>query len=389
MYLPYWCFGGRSTGGAWVQDHSSLHVYAGVRIPRPLTALAQLHAQLEGAEPYDVKEHIHPNFFAGLPELNTPAEAFTLLEAGAWALAQQGFAAATSGSALTDVVSRRVLFPCVIVNCSVATCGFTAYVNGRTGAVWGTAQQPLGARLFRTLRRVLPATEMLHYLNPKSLGALGSALGALLEVLARASPALVKGLLLAGSAGLQLSLRLVVFPPLWIGAASLLGHSLLAPILAQRAFERAWAAALQEERARQRGQKDEWRFREGGGGGRPRAAPRAGEQPPQGQQGQQRSASSARGGGSSAGSSSGSSGSRQGKAPPYVAAGDHHAVLGLPRFMSVSEEGLAAAYKRELQVFHPDHAEAGGWDPALASERTRQIIDAYQALKKARREGRQ
>ena len=58
---------------------------------------------------------------------------------------------------------------------------------------------------------------------------------------------------------------------------------------------------------------------------------------------------------------------------------DPFAVLGVQR--DATKEALSAAFRRELLKYHPDHAEAAGWDTEAANHRTKVILEAYRALR--------
>jgi DnaJ domain len=93
----------------------------------------------------------------------------------------------------------------------------------------------------------------------------------------------------------------------------------------------------------------------------------------------------------------------RGATPPYVDPHDYYALLGisdkvtcaasvngyLPIHLSVlafqgasaSLDEVRSAFRRELMKYHPDRAEAEGYDLDAASTRTRLIYDAYAVLR--------
>ena len=390
VHLPFWHFTARAAhAGA---PHLEAFVYAGEAVPRHIAG-AVLLAPVEEARPYwGPSESLD----------GTAAEPYALFEKGAWALAQAA-AGAPAGARYADIASRRVLLPAYLVTYRVL--GFItlkAYINGYSGTVWGEAQETPGARLY-----ALYAARAQSYTAETGFQSLGK-LGAVLRLLARDTPQLAQVLGLLAT----LAMRVLLSPPVLVSLGAFVGHTLLSPFLSRRASEARWEALRREERARQEGQRDEWLFREAEQRVRERqqrreaqGSQRSSRQWEQGgweQWEQQRG-----GGGSSSSSSSGGSGgawgggsargaakpagsssrtssgsSSRGKMPPFVAPGDHHAVLGLSG--SFSQEELSAAFRRELQTYHPDHSAANGWDPQAASDRTRDILEAYRALKRGR-----
>lgn len=65
-----------------------------------------------------------------------------------------------------------------------------------------------------------------------------------------------------------------------------------------------------------------------------------------------------------------------------VDVGDPRSVLGLPTGVRVSPRALEAAFRRELLAWHPDHAGREPSAQAEAAERTRQILQAYKAVRR-------
>lgn len=334
LYLPYWVFTARERASSvWLQYQPALSVYSGARIPRAIAASARLApSSLHHAQPYT------SSFLLSKP-LGTVVEPFLLYEASAWGLAQAAYSAEHARArGFEEVRSRRVLAPAFVVEYTLlGGVPLTAYVPGVSGAVWGTAQQAPGARLYAYARGHAPGVQL-----PTA-----GTLGVLLELLARGSPQLAKAL-----AFLAATLVRIAAPPLLVGALLLLGHTVVSPLIAQRSLAAAWEAQRAQEGRQQQGLKDEWRFRE--------VVARARQD--------------VRGAAASARRASG------GRLPPPAPPGDLHALLGVGR--GASREEITAGFRRELQKYHPDHAEAGGWDPTAASDRTRDIIEAYRSLRR-------
>ena len=51
------------------------------------------------------------------------------------------------------------------------------------------------------------------------------------------------------------------------------------------------------------------------------------------------------------------------------------------RNRKATKDDISKAFRRELMMYHPDHNQNTGLDPAAASERTRLIVEAYRTLK--------
>jgi DnaJ-domain-containing protein 1 len=350
VYLPFWSFSTRLRfSNTWLQGQPALQVYSGALVPSRAVASAALLSPIADAVPWGT--HL-----LQLPGRATVVEPFALPESSAWALAQVAFANTRTepGVKHAQVESRKVLHPAFIVRYTLLGLEMSAYVNGGSGAVWGTAQEVAGARLFSLWRTGI------------QLGGLakGGTLGLLLELLARINPQLAKGLLLAASALLRISFRIIFTPPFLLGLFGLMGHTLLYPRYAQWAMEQAWLAQRAAEAAMQagRGEEDAWVFR-----GREAASAPRGFGPT--------GTGSARAPGGP-----GSASSRRGRMPPPVKPGDYHGILGVKP--GATKEELSAAFRRQLQLYHPDHAEAGGWDTQGASQRTQEIIEAYKELRR-------
>ena len=339
LYLPYWVFSARGkSSSVWLQHQPALSVYSGARIPRAIAASARLApSPLHHAQPYTSSSLLSQPH-------GTVVEPFSLYEASAWGLAQAAYAAENARArGFEEVRSRRVLAPAFVVAYTLLGVPLTAYVPGMSGAVWGTAQEAPGARLYAYARGHAPGVQL-----PTA-----GTLGVLLELLARGSPQLAKALAMLAATLVRISA-----PPLLVGALLLLGHTVVSPYIAQRGLAAAWEAQRAQEGRQQQGLKDEWRFRE--------VVARARQD--------------VRGAAASASGPSSARRASRGRQPPPTPPGDLHALLGVSR--GASREEITAGFRRELQKYHPDHAEAGGWDPAAASDRTRDIIEAYKTLRK-------
>jgi hypothetical protein len=346
FHIPFWSFsalhGERSLRGS-----PSLQIYAGSLVPRSI-AHSHLLPNLELAHPYYT-------YLVAVPSSEITVEPFSLYEAPAWGLAQAAYAQSAGGPhRLTGVTSRRILAPIFCVQYTVLGLGHTAYMGGSTTKIWAAIQSTPGAQLYAYWHALFPAVTF------QTGGQLGGLLGALLEVLARLDPAIVKLLYTGLGTLLRLPLRALLYPPFLLGLLSLTGHTLVAPTLAYRRLAAQWAAQHARERAEQAGMQDVWRFRE--------RAP----------SGSASSTSTS----SSAGRPS-SSGSGKGRKPPYIAPGDYHGLLGVSSTATKAE--LSVAFRKQLQSFHPDHAEANGWDAKGAAERTVLILEAYKALRRGLR----
>jgi DnaJ-domain-containing protein 1 len=70
---------------------------------------------------------------------------------------------------------------------------------------------------------------------------------------------------------------------------------------------------------------------------------------------------------------------KAGFSPPPVNENNFYEVLKVSP--SATMEEISAAFRRELLIYHPDHAASLGLDESAASERTRIIIRAYGELR--------
>ncbi len=70
------------------------------------------------------------------------------------------------------------------------------------------------------------------------------------------------------------------------------------------------------------------------------------------------------------------------KSVPYVNPADYYGLLGLSekRHLATLDE-IRSAFRRELMKYHPDRADAEGFDHEQASTRTRELYDAFAVLR--------
>jgi hypothetical protein len=337
LYFPHWAF---TVAGAPAGE-----IYAGARLPRDCAGV--LRAPGAAAAPFS-PAHLDVGAAAalhagGAPDARSAAvsvEAFSLFEAPAWALARA--AGARTGARL---VSRRLLLPGYVVEYSLlgGAVPLVAFVSGATRGVWGPAGD---VPLARALAAARDAAARFAAPTP----------AALLELLRRlhVSPALAQALAGAVAFGARVVARVIFSVPfLALAGASLaaaLSTAALAPAARQRALWAAWEATRAREGRAQAGMEDAWVFR-----GVARAAEAAPPPPPP----------------------------PRGKLPPAVDEEAFYAVLGVAR--GATREAITDAFRRQLLLYHPDHAREMGWSDEGANERTRIVLKAYQNLRDAKK----
>jgi len=312
-------------------------VYAGRAVPRALAGAFKV-----------ARSPPHSPFTASLLRVggkDVELDPFALFEGPAWALARGAWpGGAAPPTRPAGAASRRVLLPGYVVEYSVAGVRLLAYVHGGTGGVYGLAQEAASARAFAAVARAAGvAADVAASLLARDVRLLFALAAAAARVLL--APAFLVGLLLA--------------------SAGVLGHAALAPAARQAALWGEWERTRAAEAAAQRGMTEEWVFRGGGGGG-----------------GADAGAAHAAGAGASSSAGARRAGKRRAgaaRAPPEVNEDDPFAVLGVQR--DATKEALSAAFRRELLKYHPDHAEAAGWDTEAANHRTKVILEAYRALR--------
>jgi hypothetical protein len=400
MLVPFWAFIARVSVPSLalnrtVDDSPHLQIYAGAAFPRVFMEVAK--QDLLNARPFSAGLLQVPG--GGAVEL----EPFVLYEATAWQLARQQLLeheaavhgrppAALGDASFSGVESHRVLFPVHGVIYTYLFTEFRVIVNGRTGAAYGVQQTAAftGVPLSSVLERAAQLQPLLYTLRRMRLpeGMVQVVIG-FLSVLIR--PAL----------------KLIFWPPFFLASLAAVGAWTAARTTAGLREQHLTFARWQEQREAeaklQATMSDDWNFRPVGESRADRARARAREaeeaRSQQQEQQRQRAEAESRARASSSYSSSrrpASDGGRSttrpsaasarssggGRPPPPVDSNDYYAVLGLSR-RSASEDDVKAAFRRELMLYHPDHAPAAGLDPAACSERTRQIIKAYGTLRDA------
>lgn len=398
MYLPFWSF--KATArikpviGASITEEVSgpeLQIYAGHVYPRAMVEVCKTHptwarpfepSMLDIGKGWSV-EHVQP---------------YETYESTAWAIVKETALAQlkrqhTLAASITfsAVESRRILMPVYEVTYKWWGEELRCFVNGSTGASYGVQQDiggPMLAKAMGMLRN-LAGPSGGQSLNPQKVGAVIDFLRHL-SIDPRAVGPLVT--LLGGA--LRPFLKLLFWPPFLVGSLLAFGGFTLSqamlPIAKQRKSFAEWEEQRTAEKRMQAGMSDEWKYKATGGSYYEASSSSSSGSSSSSSGGSfYRSSRSTAGSASSAGQGSSSQSQRQqqqqekakpkGKKPPYVDENDYYAILGLPRSASVKE--IQESFRMELLKYHPDHAEAAGWDMAAASERTRMIIKAYGTLR--------
>jgi DnaJ-domain-containing protein 1 len=272
---------------------------------------------------------------------------FSLYEGPAWALARGAWPGGGAPPRRpAGAASRRVLLPGFVVQYAVGGVRLVAYVHGGTGGVYGLAEEAASARAYGAVVRAAGAvSDLLASLVARDVRLLYALVAAAARLLL--APAFLVGLLLA--------------------SAGVLGHAALAPAARQAALWAEWEQTRAAEAVAQRGAAEEWVFRGGAGGG--------------GGGGDGGGGGAGAGGGARAAGSA-PRGARAARVPPAVDESNPWAVLGVQR--GATKEALSAAFRREVLKYHPDHAEAAGWDAEAANRRTQLVLDAYRQLRKGK-----
>jgi DnaJ-domain-containing protein 1 len=288
-------------------------------------------------------------------------EPFSVFEARAWALAAAGGSRPSS--------SRRVfcagfeidyyvdIFGGQIGEATVLRCYVSGWAgdNG-LGRVYGTAGDgalaaahaavfSIGAQI-RDAAAKLDAASALHTLQR--------------------DPRLAQVLLAAAAWFLRGTVRIVFYPPFAVAAAAAAFTTVVAAMAGPAARQRKLWATLDSARAideaaqrAARMKADDWIWRStyssAGHGSGPQEQPRQKQKSPP----------------------------KSGFTPPPVNENNFYEVLKVSP--SATMEEISAAFRRELLIYHPDHAAALGLDESAASERTRIIIRAYGELRNSKK----
>jgi DnaJ-domain-containing protein 1 len=350
LFLPFWAFSARLTvkgphgnvTRTLEASERSAQVYAGHALPRDLLHVAK--GELWDARPFE----------RGLTEgaaFRTPVDvhAFGVHESTAWELVVAQLAEAegqVEPLAVADLASRRLLLPVWEVQYSYLGQTMCAYINAVNGEVFGV-QQKAGAALLRAALKKGTA---------KVPGAADASLRLLRDLLdglrsSNEGGRIIVTLLSGALTMLKPFARLLLSPPVLLALGAVFASSAVHPILWQRLTFSAWEATREAERLKQSGKADTWKHRQL----RTREAPH----PP-----------------NAAGAGEARTGARK---PPRVEESDPFAVLGVSHLATTEE--VHAAFRRELQLYHPDHSHAAGWDEEEASNRTRLILEAYAILR--------
>lgn len=397
----------------------SLFVYSGHGLPRGLVQAVQ-------NSPAD---RIRPYSSAFLPSFNFTVEPFAVFETTAWAIAREqhvraliesalraavaergpggpqaaaalrafsaapratavAAAAAAAGvrlrsSTFSSVRSRRVLLPAFVVTYRSFGEDFRVVINGVTGEAYGVAEE-----------FVIPA---LQSLLRAAAGGARSAGPALLDLLHRfrLNPQLTTALVTFLANALRPALKILMWPPFLVGSffafSGYLLSTHLGPVRRHRRTFAEYEEARESERRSQRGMDPEhWHFRgdaEDFAREQEREREREREREPEREQEREQEREWARERKAEAEEQrrkrASRGGRRTGKLPPPVDERDPYAVLGVPRSATTAE--LAAAFRKQLLLYHPDHAEASGFDVQAASDRTRLVMEAYTLLRKGKK----
>ena len=331
LFVPFWLF---------ISNKEAVSaIYAGRRIPRSIA-----HSIIRSPELASAATNFSVSMLDDTGGERATLEPFSMFEKSAWNLASAPSQITQNGAPRE---SRRVLSPAYIVEfVSLGVIPQTAYVSGITSACWSAAEAVPGAAAFAaiatrvrsadvTARRVAETLARLH-LPPDAWRALALVFAVISRTLS----------------------RVIFFPPVALALATLAATVVVAPAAKQRQVLRDWEAQVAAELHAQTGQSDEWVWR---------ALARAARRDP--------AQTAARGGARAADAES----ARRRNCIPPVNENDFFAVLGVARGANTAD--IQAAFRREMLIYHPDHALANGFNEKEAGERTRIILRAYRELR--------
>jgi hypothetical protein len=327
LFVPFWVF---------LSGNATSAIYAGRRVPRSVAHAIIRSPELAAATAFDVTM-----LSDGVgDERRAALEPYALFERVAWSLARP----AESGVA-TPRESRRVLAPAYVIEfVSLGVVRQTGYVSGLSSRVWSAAEAVPGASAYAAIATRVRFADAIVRRFADSL------------LRTHLPPDAWRALALLAATFTRTIARFLFFPPVAMALATIAATAIIAPAAKQRQVLRDWEAQVAAELEKQKGMSDEWVWRT-----LARAAWRDAAH-----------ASAARGGAST-------SSARQRKRIPPVNENDFAAVLGVGKGASTAD--IQAAFRREMLIYHPDHALANGFDEKDAGERTRIILRAYRELR--------